>query len=80
MLLDTSGLLCCFDANEQRHSVAVALYDQASQRFTHSYVLAEFVALCQARNLPRQQTLSFVAGLQQDPDVEVTWVDAELHE
>lgn len=80
MLLDTSGLLCCIDADERRHSVAVAHYDQSASRLTHNYVLAEFVALCQARNLPRQQTLSFSAGLIKDPEVEVVWVDSVLHE
>ena len=79
MLLDTSGLLCCIDADEHRHSAAATFYDQAAVRFTHNYVLAEFVALCQARNLPRQQALGFAAELQRDPAVEVVWVDPSLH-
>ena len=40
MLLDTSGLLCCFDANEVRHDEAVKHYGDASLRLTHNYVLA----------------------------------------
>lgn len=54
MLLDTSGLLCCFDADDVRHAEAVANYQAAARRVTHSYVLAEFVApgrrvACRAR-------------------------------
>lgn len=59
MLLDTSGLLCCFDANEVRHDEAVKHYGDASLRLTHNYVLAEFVALAQARGLPREASLTF---------------------
>jgi hypothetical protein len=33
MLLDTSGLLCCLDADETRHVEAVTLYDKAPVRF-----------------------------------------------
>jgi predicted nucleic acid-binding protein len=79
MLLDTSGLICCFDAGEQLHQVAVQLYDQASVRLTHNYVLAEFVALAQARRLPREQSLALAADLLADPGIEVAWVDGQLH-
>lgn len=79
MFLDTSGLLCCFDADEARHAEAVRLYDSASLRLTHNYVLAEFVALAEARRLPRGQSLAFAAGVQADPDIELVWVDPYLH-
>lgn len=29
MLLDTSGLLCCFDADDRRHKDAIAFYESA---------------------------------------------------
>lgn len=79
MLLDTSGLLCCFDADEQRHESAVYHYDSGLLRLTHNYVLAEFVALTQARRLPREASLTFVSSILLDPQVEVVWVDPAFH-
>lgn len=79
MLLDTSGILCCFDADETRYSDAVRLYREASLRLTHNYVLAEFVALAQARRLPREESLAFAANVLADPEIEVVWVDPALH-
>jgi len=80
MLLDTSGLLCCLDADDVRHRDAVQLYDAASLRLTHNYVLAEFVALTQARRQPREASLSFASDVAADADVEVVWVDLALHD
>ena len=80
MLLDTSGLLCCLDADDARHRDAVQLYDAAALRLTHNYVLAEFVALAQARRQPREASLSFAADVAADADVEVVWVDLALHD
>jgi len=48
-------------------------------RLTHSYVLAEFVALYQARGLNRIRALAFAADLLDNPHVEVVWVDETLH-
>jgi predicted nucleic acid-binding protein len=79
MLLDTSGLLCVHHEAEQRHENAVTFFHAASTRFTHSYVLAEFVPLCQVRGLPRSAALSFVVELIDNPLVEVIWVDSLLH-
>ncbi len=79
MLLDTSGLFCCFDADEERHIPAAEFYDQASMRLTHNYVLAEFVALAQARHLPRDAALGFAADVVADAEIEVVWVDQALH-
>ncbi len=79
MILDTSGLLCCLDRRELRHSEAVALFRAASIRLTHDYVLAELVALAYARGLDRARTLEFITDLLGSPDVEVVWVDETLH-
>ena len=79
MLLDTSGLLCCFDVDEVRHDEEVKLYGDASLRLTHNYVLAELVALAQARRLSREASLSFAAQILTDAEVEVVWVDPVLH-
>lgn len=73
-------MLCCLDADERRHAAAVKHYDGAAIRLTHNYVLAEFVALCQARSLPRDEAIDFAADILQDPDVEVVWIDPQTHQ
>ena len=80
MLLDTSGLLCLFDRRDFRHQEAVDFYNAAPVRLAHNNVLVEFVALAQARHAPRVEALAFVADLFDDPEVEVSWVDEQLHQ
>lgn len=80
MLLDTSGLLCCFDADEARHVQALEMYNGAPLRLTHNYVLAEFVALAAARNLPRRDALGFATEILTDAEVVVVWIDPQLHD
>lgn len=70
MLLDTSGLLCLHHKAEPLHDHARTLYQQARIRLTHSYVLAEFVALANARRLPRLPALTFITDLLENPDIE----------
>jgi predicted nucleic acid-binding protein len=79
MLLDTSGLYCYLDAGDARHRDAVSLLDSATVRLTHNYVLAELVALCNARGLNRQVMLEFVRELADDPNVEMAWVGPVDH-
>jgi predicted nucleic acid-binding protein len=79
MLLDTSGLLCFHHGAELQHEEAVTFFHAAPARITHSYVLAEFVALAIARRLPRRATWAFVAELQDNPLVQVVYVDEPLH-
>ncbi len=79
MLLDTSGLLCYHHRDELHHGDAVTFFHAAPYLLTHSYVLAEFIALCQARGLNRAATLAFVADLIGNEDVEVVWVDELLN-
>ncbi len=79
MLLDTSGLLCLHNRAEPFHAHARTLYDAAPVRRTHSYVLAEFVALANARRLPRLAALAFIVDLVGNPDIETVWVDEALH-
>ena len=79
MLLDTSGLMCLFDLRDFRHADARTFYDTAPIRLTHSYVFAELVALTHARGAPRGSALDFIADLQDDPEVEVVWVNERLH-
>lgn len=81
MLLDTSGLLCYLHQNEPQHQEAVQLLNNASQRsLTHSYVLAELVALALIRRFPRPAVLAFVMDLLDNPDVQTVWVDEQLHQ
>jgi predicted nucleic acid-binding protein len=80
VLLDTSGLLCYLHQNESQHQEAVQLLNNASQRsLTHSYVLAELVALALIRRFPRSAVLAFVMDLLDNLDVETVWVDEQLH-
>jgi predicted nucleic acid-binding protein len=79
MLLDTSGLLCLLHAAEPQHADAVTFFGAAQVKLTHSYVLAEFIALAHVRGLPRRETLAFVADLQDSPEVTVVYVDEALH-
>ena len=80
MLLDTSGLMCLFDKRETRHPHAIEHYNSAHRRLTHNYVLAEFVALASARRAPRSKALQFVEALVTSSEVEVLWVDKDLHQ
>ena len=79
MLLDTSGLLCPHNRAEPFHAQTRTFYHAAQVRLTHSYVLAEFVALANARHLPRLAALTFVVDLVGNPDIDTAWVDGALH-
>lgn len=80
MLLDTSGLLCYLHQNEPQHQEAAGLLNSASKRsLTHSYVLAELIALALIRRFPRPAVLAFVMDLLDNPDIETVWVNEQLH-
>ncbi len=80
MFLDTSGPLCYHATAESEHKEAQRLFKSERHHLTHSYVLAEFVALAQARKVPREPTLRFSTRLLTHPRLEVVWVDRGLHE
>jgi predicted nucleic acid-binding protein len=80
MLLDTSGLLCYHHLNEPEHVKAQTLFEQPGLKVTHNYVLAEFIALVQARRLPRRNALDFITALAEHPEVEILWVNEALHQ
>jgi uncharacterized protein len=80
MFLDTSGLLCLHHRAEQFHEEACRAYFAAHDLLTHAYVLAEFVALGQARGLPRLEALAFLVDLVANPDIQTVWVDESLHQ
>ena len=79
MLLDTSGLLCLHHRDEPFHAQASSFFEAAWIKLTHSYVLAEFVALAEARGLPREPALRFVTALMDNLEIEVAWVDEGQH-
>ncbi len=79
MFLDTSGLLCYLDAAEAGHGESARLMLSAHRMLTHSYVLAELVALAHARGLPRPLVLEFLSELEGDLGIKVVYVDEELH-
>ncbi len=80
MFLDTAGLLCYHSKDESDHEEAQRLFKSERRHLTHSYVLAEFIALAQARKIIREPTLRFSARLLSHPRIEVVWVDRDLHE
>jgi predicted nucleic acid-binding protein len=80
MLLDTSGLLCLHHQAEPFHDEACRAYRAAHVRLTTGYVLAEFIALAQARRFPRQPALEFIKDLVANPDIETIWPTEPLHQ
>src|SRR5260370_7448185 len=80
MFLDTSGLLCYHSKDEPEHAEAHRLFKGQRRHLTHSYVLAEFVALAQVRKILREAALRFSCGLLVHPRLEVVWVVRGLHE
>ena len=79
MLLDTSGLLCLHHRREPFHAQTCKLYLAASNRLTHSYVLAEFITLAFVRGVRRSATFGFVIDLLANPRVRVIWVNELIH-
>jgi predicted nucleic acid-binding protein len=79
MLLDTSGLLCLHFSTEPLHTQACIEYQKAIIRLTHSYIIAEYVALANARRFSRSSVLNFVVDLLSSPDIETVWVDEPIH-
>jgi predicted nucleic acid-binding protein len=80
MLIDTSGLLCLHYQTQPFHSQAVASYKKANIRLIHNYIIAEYVALANARRFPRSSVLTYIADLLEHPDIEMIWVDRLLHQ
>jgi uncharacterized protein len=79
MILDTSGLLALFHRSEPHHPEAAALYDNGNRRFTHNYILAEFIPLATARGFRRDLALEFTLRLLAAPEVETIWITESLH-
>jgi uncharacterized protein len=80
MLLDTSGLFSYHNPADVYHQSAATFFEAAGAKLTHSFVLAEFVALTYARKLPREPVLNFLESLFAHPEVEVIWVNLSLYQ
>jgi len=78
MLLDTSGLFCLLHRQEEAHEQACEQYRRAVTRVTHSYVLAEFIALATARGVPQAPVISFARDLLANPQIDAVWADEAL--
>jgi uncharacterized protein len=78
MLLDTSGFLRLIDPSQPGHQQAVEAYGKSSTRLTHGYVLAELVALGNARKVAPKDVLAYIQDLLANPDVEIIWPDEIL--
>ena len=79
MLIDTSGWFCIFDEQDARHSAAATIYENTGQKITHSFVIAEFIALSEARKKHRREMLEFTHYLVTDSEVGIVWVDEGLN-
>ena len=79
MFHDTSGLFRLFHRSEDGHAEANELFDAADWALTHSYVLAEFVALTTARGVPRREALTALDTVLAIAYIKVVWVDESLH-
>src|SRR5215217_7245001 len=80
MLLDTSGLFAFLDGRDHNHATAKRILNLAHLRITHSYILAELVALASARHLHRTAILDFLEIVVRSPDFDVEWVTAADHQ
>jgi predicted nucleic acid-binding protein len=80
VLLDTSGLLCYLHQDELQHQKAVQLLNSTTSRLlTHSYVLAELIALALVRRFPRPAVIAFASDLLDSPDIETVWITEQVH-
>lgn len=79
MFVDTSGLFCLYNEDEKHHNAATKLYDAARIRLTTNYVLAEYVALSDARGSSRGDAIEFSSRVLDDEEIELVWVDEHLH-
>ncbi|MBA4124541.1 MAG: type II toxin-antitoxin system VapC family toxin [Acidobacteria bacterium] len=79
MLVDTSGFFSLYDEADAYHEQAVSIYDAAAKRLTTGYVLAEYTALAHVRGVPRREIIKFSNRILDDTNVEIIWVDENLH-
>jgi uncharacterized protein len=79
ILVDTSGFFSLYDQADEFHRQAISFYDAAAKRLTTNYVLAEYTALAHVRGVPRHDIIKFTSRVLDDKDVEIIWVNENLH-
>ena len=79
ILVDTSGFFSLYDEADMFHMQAVSFYKAASKCLTTNYVLAEYTALAHVRGVPRREIIKFSSRILDDSDVEIIWIDENLH-
>ncbi|MBP9665269.1 MAG: type II toxin-antitoxin system VapC family toxin [Pyrinomonadaceae bacterium] len=79
MFVDTSGFYSLYNGDQTYHQTAVAHYDAAIRRITTNYVLAEYVALSDARGSSRKDAIDFSLRVLDDGEIDLIWVDEALH-
>ena len=79
MFVDTSGFFALYSKEDKNQSAAIELYELSRRKVTTSYVLAEYVALALVRGLSRESVLTFSEGILIEEDIEIVWVNQELH-
>ena len=57
----------------------MTLYDAARQRLTTNYVLAEYTALAHIRGVPRREIIKFSSRILDSAEIEIIWIDENLH-
>jgi predicted nucleic acid-binding protein len=70
MFVDTSGFYCLYNGDEPNHRPAVSHYDAAVRRLTTKYVLAEYIALADARGASRKDAVDFSQSILDDDEID----------
>jgi predicted nucleic acid-binding protein len=79
MFLDTSGFYSLYNSDQNDHKAAIEHYGSASRRVTTNYILAEYVALADARGSSRSDAIAFSRQVLDDSEIDLIWVDEGLH-
>ncbi|MGI8410334.1 MAG: type II toxin-antitoxin system VapC family toxin [Pyrinomonadaceae bacterium] len=79
MFVDTSGFYCLYNRDQKNHESAIEFYNSVARRVTTNYVLAEYVALADARGSSRDDAIDFSERVLDDDEIQLIWVDEDLH-
>ena len=79
MFVDTSGIYCLYNRDQNDHKAAIDFYSSAKVRVTTNYVLAEYIALADARGSSRKDAIDFSQRVLDDDEIDLIWVDEKLH-
>ena len=79
MFVDTSGIYCLYNRDQNDHKAAIDFYYSAHRRVTTNYVLAEYVALADKRGSSHKDAIDFSQQILDDEEIELIWVDENLH-